>query len=222
MRPVNKGTNATVFTQWHQARDPLVLAIGAYCSYCEMAVNQMIEIEHIVPRHHGGAELAWENFLLACKYCNTCKSNDNTTRSGYLWPDVDNVDLALAYNKVSAVNILPGTAVTVEALATINLAKINRMPHTPNVPTVKDLRYVHRLKAWEYAERCKVLWDDQPDAHTAEIISIAAMLGGFYSVWTTVFAESPEVLAVIRGIFPGTFVELENDGSRRRRTGSLI
>lgn len=55
-----------------------------YCSYCEMGVRNMVEVEHVVPRNHGGAPLEWENFLLSCRYCNGIKSNKNISRAGYI------------------------------------------------------------------------------------------------------------------------------------------
>lgn len=40
-----------------------------------------------------------ENLLLACKYCNTRKSNKTTSenKNDYLWPDENNTELAYTY-----------------------------------------------------------------------------------------------------------------------------
>ena len=98
MRPVTRGDSPRTFTNYKQARDRLMERIGPYCSYCEMRVTNMIEVEHIVPVANGGEELDWNNFLLSCRYCNGNKGNNNQDRAGYLWPDRDDTDLAFAYS----------------------------------------------------------------------------------------------------------------------------
>ncbi len=221
MRAVEKGTNATVFTHWNEARNPLVDKIGWYCSYCEMSVRQLIAVEHIVPRDNGGAPLTWENFLLSCVYCNSQKSARNQSRNGYLWPDRDNTDLAFGYNKVDATIALPGP-VNAEAKATIDLMGLNRMPGSAHAPTERDTRWIHRLDAWSQAEKCLSIWQNHPQPHTAELIAKVAAGMGFYSVWTTVFAAEALALPIIKQAFIGTFAEQDANGQRVIRAGGVV
>lgn len=221
MRSIDKGTTALTFTHWNQARDLLVAKIGWYCSYCEMGVSQLIAVEHVVPRDNGGAELDWENFVLSCVYCNSRKLARNLSRAGYLWPDLDNTDLAFLYNKTEGVIAHPGPTLAV-ADATIDLTKLHQMPGSAHPPTAKDSRWIHRLRAWLRAERCLAIWQAHPQPHTAELIGMVAAEIGFYSIWTTVFAAEAVALPIIKGGFPGTFEVREADGSRRVRVGATV
>jgi hypothetical protein len=57
-------------TVWHRAR--------ARCEYCRLAQEHSIltfEIDHIVPRKHGGATVL-SNLCLSCFYCNKFKASD--------------------------------------------------------------------------------------------------------------------------------------------------
>ena len=76
--------------------------IGLYCSYCEMPINHVPEVEHMISRKHGGDWTAWSNLLLGCKYCNTRKSAKTTPQNveDYLWPDTDNTALVFSYTKM--------------------------------------------------------------------------------------------------------------------------
>jgi 5-methylcytosine-specific restriction endonuclease McrA len=57
----------------------------------------MPEVEHVIPVANQGPELDWDNFLLACKYCNVNKLDHNKDRTSYIWPDQDNTFRALEY-----------------------------------------------------------------------------------------------------------------------------
>lgn len=221
MRAVYKGTTTQVFTNWNQARDPMVARIGWYCSYCEMSVSQMIAIEHIVPRDNGGAPLDWENFLLSCVYCNSVKKARNVSRAGYFWPDIDNTDLAFLYDKTEAVVTVPGPT-QVAAESTIDLTGLDRMPGAANTPTNRDSRWIHRLRVWLRAERCLEIWQNHPQQHTAELISMIAAEMGFYSVWTTVFAAEAAAIPIIKSAFIGTYEVYEANGARRIRANGLV
>ena len=57
MRPIDKGTvpldnkgqpkTVTTHTQW---RGYLINRIGGYCSYCEMKLNDLPQVEHVVAK----------------------------------------------------------------------------------------------------------------------------------------------------------------------------
>ena len=99
MRPVEKGHRTDLFKPYAHAVEPLVGAIGRYCSYCEMRVGNSIEVEHVVSLTNGGDEFNWENFLLSCKHCNgpSNKGYKVKLRAEYCWPDKDNTFLAINY-----------------------------------------------------------------------------------------------------------------------------
>ena len=221
MRPVVRGLAPRTYTGHRQARDPLAKRIGFYCSYCEIAVTNMIEVEHVVPISQGGGELDWNNFLLSCKYCNTNKRDNNISRNGYLWPDRDNTDLAFAYDIHSVIRPRVGSRQR-EADATILLMGLNRGGAGAPAATVADLRPSHRIDCWLAAQRALELYMEQPTERMAELVAIAAQGRGFYSIWMTVFSDYPQVQQYIRVAFPGTYVEEDEDGVRVVRPGGLI
>lgn len=101
MRPVNKGTSPyTSIQEYRDALPYLESRIGIYCSYCGAIIDHAPEIEHVVSKSKGGDKTEWKNLLLACKYCNTRKSNKTTSenKNDYLWPDENNTELAYTYD----------------------------------------------------------------------------------------------------------------------------
>ena len=73
--------------------------IGLYCSYCEMPITHVPEVEHMISRKHGGNWIAWSNLLLGCKYCNSRKDAKTTLENvkEYLRPDADNTAVAFSH-----------------------------------------------------------------------------------------------------------------------------
>ena len=91
MRPVDKGKKPEInFKRYQDAEPYLEERIGPYCSFCEMSIRHVPEIEHKEAKSQGGDILLWENFLLSCKYCNNRKVV--IVKKGdlhqYLWPDM--------------------------------------------------------------------------------------------------------------------------------------
>ena len=195
--------------------------IGPFCSYCEMRVTNMIEVEHVVPVANGGEELDWNNFLLSCRYCNGNKGNNNQDRAGYLWPDRDNTDLAIAYSPDKVVEPIDGD-VRAEAAATIDLMGLNRSPVGPVRSTVADLRPVNRAECYLAANLARSYYEAAPSSAMAKSAGLTASGFGFYSIWMTVFANYPEVQGEIREAFPGTYVVMDETGNRTVRPGGLI
>ncbi len=100
MRPVDKGDAPYIKISKYQEAEPyLEKRIGAYCSFCEMRVNNALAVEHKESRNSGGALTDWSNLLLSCVYCNSRKSEK--IRKGnlgrWLWPDQHNTFLAFTY-----------------------------------------------------------------------------------------------------------------------------
>ena len=98
MRPVERGPAPRAFTDYQDARDPLIQRIGDYCSYCENALHSGVHVEHVQPKSLSPeAELDWANFLLACEYCNSTKGHTAIQIDQYFWPDCDNTFRAFDY-----------------------------------------------------------------------------------------------------------------------------
>ena len=75
MRPVDKGDSPyEKIDKYQDALPYLEEKIGLYCSYCEMPIKHVPEVEHVVSKSKGGDLTAWENLNLGCKYCNSRKS----------------------------------------------------------------------------------------------------------------------------------------------------
>lgn len=221
MRPVDKGNPPNGYANWGDARNDLGDKLDWCCSYCEMKVTNMLEVEHVVPRSHGGAPLDWENFLISCKYCNTVKGNRNTSRIGYLWPDRDNCDLAFVYSEQHTMQPA-ATSVQANAQATIDLMGLDRKPGGLNAPTDADSRWIFRLQAWLIAKSSLRNWHINPTQAMAEQIALTAYGHGFYSIWVTVFSGIEPVIVAIRKEYKSTYFQVDTNGHRTQRPNGII
>jgi len=195
MRSINKGASPQIYTDYHDARNDLADKLGWYCSYCEMSVSNMIEVEHIHPIANGGNELDWNNFLLSCKYCNTVKRTRNLSRAGYLWPDVDNTILAFKYSENEVITPSEGLSddITNFAVESINLFGLNRAPGLPNEPTDRDTRWKLREEVRGIINDSYNNWIESPTLPMARQIALTALGSGFYSLWIENFKNIPDV-----------------------------
>lgn len=201
MRPVFKGTAPQTYTSYNQAKDDLRSTIGSYCSYCEMNISNQPDIEHVAPKSKNPElENEWSNFLLACKTCNTIKSNDNETREGYLFPDTDNTAYAYKYTqtKVSVNRALSNDEQKL-AQATLDLVKINRDKDTSGRA---DDRKIARVTEWNKA------LDSLEDFIACSSDEMARQIGrspsGFPSSWIEIFKDYPKVKEQILSQVVGT------------------
>lgn len=206
MRPIDKGVAPQAYTNYRDARPDLANRIGYYCSFCEMGVNNMLEVEHIHPVANGGNELDWDNFLLSCKYCNTVKSNNNPDRAGYFWPDTDNTDLLFSYttdNRVLEVTAALNPLHLPAANQLINLVGLNRYPGGVVEPTKADVRWRLRDEVMITAQRSFLNWEVIKDDDVTPFRIIMARqiaetsIIGFYSIWYTIFEGEEIVLEEI-------------------------
>lgn len=228
MRPVNKNRNTHTYTDYRAARNDLTLSIGWYCSYCEMPVKNMLEIEHVIPINRGGKEVNWYNFLLSCKYCNTVKSNHNASRSGYLWPDTDNTFLAFRYKYGTAITYHPrlqnNTILKNTAISTLKLFGLNREPGTDFPPTPADTRWISRNDAWNIAYDSLNDLNESPNstALKKQIAKTAAATGHF-SIWMEVFNSFPYMRQLFIQYFIGTHQKSFDDqgNPQPRQQGQL-
>lgn len=208
MRPVERGPNATVFTNYKQARVPLIEAIGDYCSYCE--TPHQAAVEHVLPWEgkHSSLDLSWDNFLLACNSCNSYMRNRQdyepiadakAARAKYLWPDVDNTARAFEYEPSNRVKVRDdlGPGVLPIAVATHKMLALDSESPT-------DLRWRRRQDAWLVAGLSAQLVARNPTQEMLDLLGLTARGSGFWSVWRVEFANNPEILKLIDDHFGGT------------------
>lgn len=208
MRSVEKGPAPNVYSGHRAARNDMIRSIGLYCSYCEMPVRNMIEIEHVIPVANGGPELDWNNFLFSCRYCNGVKRDRNIDRNGYLWPDEDNTSEVFLYSELDVIEpklVLP-KSISVLAEATIELTGLNRRPGGKTEPTDADTRHINRDETWRIAWHSLDDWNDLPEPQMARQIARTASGHGFYSIWKKVFFGVTSVLDELDKVFPGTYL----------------
>jgi hypothetical protein len=224
MRPVNRGNipinpitgEEIVFRPYQKAKPYLFERIGYYCSFCEKHLTQLVEVEHILPKSlHPTLEFAWDNFLLACKTCNTIKGARPQDRKRCYWVDSDNTFRAFEYVNSGAINI--NTTLIDEqkaiALRTLSLFGLNRHPNHPRL-TAADNRWKEREDAWRIAQRALQRLQTNNNEFMREQILDTAKSQGFWSVWMTVFKNDTDMLQRLIAAFPGTcrdcFDELGN------------
>ena len=199
MRPIDRGNSTQVYLSHGDARHDLAGVLGYYCSYCEMNVWNMIEVEHIIPVNQGGNSLSWNNFLLSCRYCNGIKSDNNISRIGYLWVDVDNTDLAFQYSIQNVIEPIPTLPLHIKTLAenTIQLTGLDRIPSGANEPTEADTRWRSRKESWDEAIGSLNRWRQAPILEMAKQIAVTSVTSGHYSIWKEVFKLDSVVLDCI-------------------------
>jgi hypothetical protein len=188
----------------------LMERLGSYCSYCERQIETHLAVEHIKPKDlNPTLALTWENFLLACSNCNSCKGDSPINLSGYLWPDRDNTLRAFTYRSglVEIDQTLdPPTRLLAEALYL--LVGLDKDPGNPNArrkPTSADKRWRTRERTWDLAQQSLVDLR-QPGADTPQmrnqIARTAATRGGF-GIWFKVFEADADMRQRLIAAFPG-------------------
>lgn len=213
MRPVEKGAAPDVIFHHYQDAEPfLEERIGPYCSFCEFPISHVPEVEHREAKGRGGEELAWENLLLSCKYCNTRKSTKVKAgeKEKYLWPDEDDTFHVFSYeDDIPQLNLcyLEQQTDMVKQRARA-LFQLIRLDHVPCSPKDKDRRFRKRCEARNTALQSKHVWDkikhtEYADDHL-QLILILAKSTGFFSVWISVFRDEEKVREALIQAFRGT------------------
>ncbi|OJE17821.1 hypothetical protein A9490_13655 [Bacillus thuringiensis] len=206
MRPVDKGASTTTYNAYQNARNDLCLKIGWYCSYCEMTIRNMPEVEHVIPVNQGGPSLDWDNFLVSCKYCNVNKKDYNPGRINYYWPDQDNTFRAFEYKRgfpITASSLL-GSSQKKIAETTINLCGLDKEPGAQKSPTPKDTRWISRKDTWDLALESLKDWETSQTSQMAKQVARTAAGTGHFSIWMEVFKNYKQVRYELLSIFPGT------------------
>lgn len=210
MRPVDKGTTPTTYTNYSDAIKALVSRLGDYCSYCERQIETYLSVEHVQPKSLVPAlRNSWGNFLLACVNCNSCKGNTAIHLSNYLWPDCDNTMMAFEYAQgglISANTMLSGP-LKIKACLTIELIGLDKDPGNPRSdrrPADSDRRWLRRKEVWQLAERHKEKLACNNTPEVRELIVENALARGMFSIWWSVFAGDQDMRKRFREAFLGT------------------
>lgn len=212
MRPVNRGSipknedgTDKVYTSYGQAKDDLRERLSSFCSYCEMNIDNQPDIEHVSPKSKNPNLLnEWSNFLLGCKTCNTIKDNNNDSRDGYVFPDIQNTSFLFEYseNDVKVKDNL-SEDIKVLATATFDLLKLDRKLDTSN--RIDDRAFA-RLNSWNKAQEALKDFLELPD-NQAMIRQTARSCNSFFSMWIQIFKDYYEVKKAILENVNGTALE---------------
>ena len=207
MRSVNRGPWPTdnngcriPFTKYKQAEDRLTERIGEYCSYCERRLSHNVHVEHVVPKSIApDLETEWDNLLLACTNCNSCKNNRNHSRDGYLWPDRDNTFSAFVYQSSGLVSVNQELAADEhrKASALFDLVGLGKREST-------DKRRRQRRQAWGKAIRARDRGYKNNSRDWRDWAVDVALDTGFFSIWMAIFHDDEDMRRRLIEAFPGT------------------
>ena len=232
MRPIDKGESPySKINDYHEAEPYLSDRIGRYCSFCEMPIFHVPEIEHREGKASGGDLTDWRNLLYGCKYCNTRKSQKIKLGEAdkWIWPDKDNTFLAFTYAdgkpnvnesylKSLGVNVLEKAQGLYDGVG---------LGHYPRNSSDKDKRWQGRMAALSIAEESRRVWLKMKDSEFKEdelkqIITLAKQTG-FFSIWMMIFQEDTEVKCELIKAFPGTAKNcFDLNGCAKERCGGLV
>ena len=198
MRPVDKGEEPKEkYAKYQDAEKLLEERIGAYCSFCELPIVHVPEVEHREAKAAGGDLLAWKNLLLSCKYCNTRKGKKVAAgeKGLYLWADEDDTFHAFTYAKgIPKINrdFLQEKGNGMEQRA----SNLFRLGHIPK-PKERDRRWNQRMEAYNLAVDSLEDWKgikerEDKESYLKQTLRLAKS-AGFFSVWMEVFKEHKDV-----------------------------
>lgn len=222
MRPIRRGVSpqATDYLDYKDAQTDLIsrisagktngLHIASYCSYCERRIETNLAVEHIEPKAgtHGKPLLAgrWSNFLLACVNCNSTKGSKQVIFNDIYLPDRDNTDYAFTY--LADGNIEPAISGDTKAISTLSLLgldKVSRETYDESGSLIAKDRASQRLNIWGIAEDALNDYNtDGSNVIVRKLIVKNMILGGFFSVWMTIFKDCPEMKILFINALSGT------------------
>lgn len=215
MRPIEKGASPREYRRYQDAQPDLVERIGDYCSYCERQIETNLAVEHIQPKSiNPHLRDIWDNFLLGCTNCNSCKGSKRVNIHSYIWPDTDNSFLAFDYTDNGRVAIKVGLSPenTLRAKRTIILVGLDKEPGHPNRrkrPTRQDQRWLRRQQVWDLANKNLERLTRNNTEEVRNLIVDCALARGMFSIWMKVFEADEDMrcrfIRAFRGTSPNCF-----------------
>jgi len=196
IRPLYTGTK---YAQYKGYINILVKTFGQNCSYCERI--DKVDVEHVIPKTCKMGKpliLNWDNFLLGCPRCNRdFKRAKNTTRTGYLWPDMDDTFSCFDYKDDGRLLVKQNLSKVTAYKAKKTLELMMLDDGNTNQPALNLHRRSHFVIANSF--RTNYLSGSQ------KIDEIVKASVGAWSVWMTVFIDQPEVVnALVSNCIAGT------------------
>jgi hypothetical protein len=215
------------FDDYREAKPELVRRLGAYCSYCELPLDNAPTVEHKEPKFHvPHLETMWCNFLLACAYCQGCKGDTRITLNDYFWPDQDNTLRAFYYEHMLVAthpDLDEQHSARARAEATMSLVGLDKVPGSPREPSDLDPRWRKRVEVWGKANLARRRLHLCATDALRDQIEDTATSSGCFSIWMTVFDSDADMRRRFIRAFRGTSVECFDDGSRpRSRPGGSL
>jgi len=206
MRPVVKGAAPNTYSEHGKARGDLVSRIGRYCCYCEMAVNNMIQVEHVesqslVPE----LKKAWDNFLLACGYCNSTKSNKPIDLMIDAFPHLDNLLMGIKVKNVG-LEVRTGLPQHVHDMAE-NFLGLVGLDVDPKTQPKRD-RWGPRFEVlFVIASVVEDLSNDPTNISMKNLAVTVARGYGHFSMWMEAFKDDVDMKLRLINAFPGTALD---------------
>lgn len=208
MRPVDKTrytTNQVEYNPYGDAKPYLIAAIGKFCSYCEReGFSSALDVEHIEDKDaHPDKKFLWDNFLLACKNCNSIKGTKEIDFPNIILPHLQNTFSPFEYLESGLIKIKDEVVEPSRSrvVALVKLVGLDRRPGHPRYST-KDDRWQERKQAWELSQKYKQKYiAGNCDIETIVDLSLSY---GFWSIWMNAFEGYPEVQRALVDNFRGT------------------
>lgn len=209
MRPVNRGDAPRRYAKYQDAIGDLEDRLGKYCCYCEQRLPTSLEVEHVSPKSSDpDRETDWENFLLACKICNTVKGSQETNNQDFVWPDKDNTLLAIRYKQGGLVEAEQGISdeIQLKVVNLIDLVGLDRHigKSGSKCSSKRDDRYKEREEVWKIAMYNRDELPQSDSDYTRGLLVTAAVGWGFFGVWMTVFKDDADLRQRLVNAFKGT------------------
>lgn len=193
------------YKPYRSAKDALSANIGSFCSYCEeLRKLADLHVDHIEPKSKEGALYDWENFLLACNICNSCKKDADVDIENTHFPHRDNTYLDFIYDESGRVKVNPDLPKEEyqKAERLYNLVKMGRDPWGEEATSLRDNRWSSRFETWNKAKRSLELYQ-AGNIEICDIMNSASSCGN-WSIWFTVFKGYDEVRKALIEQTPGT------------------
>lgn len=213
MRPVNKSVwkddpigTRKIYSPYRTALQDLIDNLGDFCSYCELQVYEIsLDVEHVDDKHNNPArEEDWDNFLLACKNCNSIKGTKSIIYLNLVFPHIQNTYKIFSYLTAGVISINSALPAPVQQRVQnlIDLVGLDRLPGNPHY-SLKDKRWQYRMNTFTLASR--YLNDYKKGNVKVQTIVDLALSKGFWSIWMQIFKGETAVEDELIDSFKSTF-----------------